>query len=62
MVTFVDSLNVRVANSFVGRWFQLEGSGHPKQRIGSRFTVSYHQSPFLRYYLINLLRPKFVLG
>ncbi|CAK5281425.1 unnamed protein product [Mycena citricolor] len=27
------------ADSVVGRWFRLEGSGHPKERIGSRFTT-----------------------
>ncbi|PBK98553.1 xanthine/uracil permease [Armillaria gallica] len=29
----------KVADSFVGRWFKLEGSGHPKERLGSRFTT-----------------------
>ncbi|KAJ7502794.1 hypothetical protein B0H11DRAFT_1711757, partial [Mycena galericulata] len=28
-----------VADSFVGRWFHLEGSGHSRERIGSRFTT-----------------------
>jgi len=39
MVNFVDRLNARVADSIVGRWFRLEGSGHPKEREGSRFTT-----------------------
>ncbi|KAK0473583.1 permease family-domain-containing protein [Armillaria novae-zelandiae] len=39
MVYFVDLLNAQVADSFVGRWFKLEGSGHPKERVGSRFTT-----------------------
>ncbi|KAJ7585632.1 permease family-domain-containing protein [Mycena floridula] len=39
MVNFFDRLNAHVADSFVGRWFLLEGSGHPKERIGSRFTT-----------------------
>ena len=30
---------VQVADSFVGRYFRLEGSGHPKEREGSRFLV-----------------------
>ncbi|KAK0447385.1 permease family-domain-containing protein [Desarmillaria tabescens] len=38
MVHFLDLLNAQVADSFVGRWFKLEGSGHPKERVGSRFT------------------------
>ncbi|KAL0573997.1 hypothetical protein V5O48_007966 [Marasmius crinis-equi] len=38
MVSFFDRLNAQVADSFVGRWFKLEGSGHPRERIGSRFT------------------------
>ncbi|KAL5522042.1 hypothetical protein ACEPAF_1898 [Sanghuangporus sanghuang] len=37
MVSFIDRLNARVAASAVGRWFRLEGCGHPKQRVGSRF-------------------------
>lgn len=37
MITFFDRLNAQVANSIVGRWFQLEGSGVEKEREGSRF-------------------------
>ncbi|EJD00393.1 uncharacterized protein FOMMEDRAFT_22208 [Fomitiporia mediterranea MF3/22] len=37
MVSFVDRFNARVAASAFGRWFRLEGSGHPRQRVGSRF-------------------------
>ncbi|KAH9849108.1 permease family-domain-containing protein [Lenzites betulinus] len=37
MVAFTDRLNAVVADSFVGRYFRLEGSGHPKEREGSRF-------------------------
>ncbi|KAI8956659.1 hypothetical protein F5Y11DRAFT_353423 [Daldinia sp. FL1419] len=36
-MTWVNGLNMRVAKSPVGRWFQLEGSGHPKERKGSYF-------------------------
>ncbi|KAL4065545.1 permease family-domain-containing protein [Scleroderma yunnanense] len=36
-VTFADRLNARVADSAIGRWFRLEGSGHPGEREGSRF-------------------------
>ncbi|KAJ7874698.1 permease family-domain-containing protein [Mycena olivaceomarginata] len=39
MVHAFDLLNAHIADSFVGRWFRLEGSGHPKERIGSRFTT-----------------------
>ncbi|KAF7291523.1 Purine transporter [Mycena kentingensis (nom. inval.)] len=39
MVHFLDLLNAHVADSVVGRWFRLEGSGHPKEREGSRFTT-----------------------
>ncbi|KAJ7209568.1 permease family-domain-containing protein [Mycena pura] len=39
MVHALDLLNAHVADSAVGRWFRLEGSGHPKERIGSRFTT-----------------------
>jgi AGZA family xanthine/uracil permease-like MFS transporter len=38
MVNFsAQGINKRVATSFVGRWFRLEGSGHPLERPGSRF-------------------------
>ncbi|KAI9059415.1 hypothetical protein FKP32DRAFT_1579990 [Trametes sanguinea] len=37
MVGIVDRINAVVADSFVGRHFRLEGSGHPKEREGSRF-------------------------
>ncbi|KAJ6783077.1 hypothetical protein PWT90_06077 [Aphanocladium album] len=30
-------LDTRVAKSFVGRWFRLDGSGHPRERKGSYF-------------------------
>ncbi|EPQ53286.1 xanthine/uracil permease [Gloeophyllum trabeum ATCC 11539] len=36
-ITWADRINARVANSAFGRWFHLEGSGHPKEREGSRF-------------------------
>ncbi|KAF9267194.1 xanthine/uracil permease [Marasmius fiardii PR-910] len=39
MVSHIDRLNAQVADSFIGRWFKLEGSGHPRERIGSRFTT-----------------------
>ncbi|KAF8197060.1 purine transporter [Pholiota molesta] len=31
--------NDRVAKSFVGKWFKLEGSGAKRERIGSKFTT-----------------------
>ncbi|KAI1101669.1 permease family-domain-containing protein [Jackrogersella minutella] len=34
---WVHNVNVKVAKSPVGRWFQLEGSGHPRERKGSYF-------------------------
>lgn len=38
MVNFsAQGINKRVATSFVGKWFRLEGSGHPLERPGSRF-------------------------
>ncbi|KAI1472264.1 uncharacterized protein F4812DRAFT_408183 [Daldinia caldariorum] len=36
-MAWIHDINVRVAKSPVGRWFQLEGSGHPKERKGSYF-------------------------
>lgn len=39
MVSFLDRVNAQVADSFIGRWFKLEGSGHPRERLGSRFTT-----------------------
>ncbi|KAJ7603824.1 permease family-domain-containing protein [Roridomyces roridus] len=35
----LDLIDAHVANSFLGRWFRLEGSGHPKERLDSRFTT-----------------------
>ncbi|KAL7784573.1 hypothetical protein V8C37DRAFT_395703 [Trichoderma ceciliae] len=34
---WMDNVNTKVADSPVGRWFRLEGSGHPKERKGSFF-------------------------
>ncbi|KAI1394851.1 permease family-domain-containing protein [Hypoxylon fuscum] len=34
---WVHKFNAKVAKSPVGRWFQLDGSGHPKERKGSYF-------------------------
>jgi len=39
-VTVVDKINAAVALSPVGTWFRLEGCGHPRERVGSRFLVS----------------------
>lgn len=38
---------LQVADSFVGRWFKLEGSGVAKERQGSRFLVCALPSSFL---------------
>ncbi|KAK5656558.1 hypothetical protein OQA88_4537 [Cercophora sp. LCS_1] len=35
--SFVHNTNLKIAQSPVGRWFRLEGSGHPKERKGSYF-------------------------
>ncbi|KAF8151727.1 xanthine/uracil permease [Crassisporium funariophilum] len=39
MSGFVVKLNDAVARSAAGRWFQLEGSGAKRERVGSRFTI-----------------------
>ncbi|KAF8881607.1 permease family-domain-containing protein [Infundibulicybe gibba] len=39
MVHIIEKVNTKIASSPVGRWFQLEGSGHPKERRGSFFTT-----------------------
>ncbi|CAP60849.1 uncharacterized protein PODANS_1_21180 [Podospora anserina S mat+] len=36
-----ENINQRVAASSVGYWFQLEGSGHPKERKGSQFLTEF---------------------
>ncbi|KAI0020600.1 permease family-domain-containing protein [Xylariomycetidae sp. FL0641] len=36
---WVHDTNARIARSAVGRYFQLDGSGHPKERKGSFFTT-----------------------
>jgi AGZA family xanthine/uracil permease-like MFS transporter len=37
MAGIIHSLNDRVARSSFGRYFLLEGCGHPKERKGARF-------------------------
>jgi hypothetical protein len=32
-----ENVNDKVAASFIGRWFRLDGCGHPLERKGSRF-------------------------
>lgn len=36
-MTFLDTVNTKVATSPVGRWFKLGGSGQPRERKGSYF-------------------------
>ncbi|KAI9461529.1 permease family-domain-containing protein [Russula earlei] len=36
-ITIFDRVNAFAANSFIGRWFKLEGSGVANERQGSRF-------------------------
>jgi len=59
-VTVVDNINAAVALSPVGTWFRLEGCGHPKERIGSRFLVSYDKNPCSA--TLTFPRQKFVLA
>lgn len=35
----VDNLNDAIARSRIGKWFRLDGCGHPLQRQGSKFTT-----------------------
>ncbi|CAM0140792.1 hypothetical protein VKS41_008066 [Umbelopsis sp. WA50703] len=39
MTAWLDKLNARVAQSAFGRYFQLEGSGHRRERKGTLFTT-----------------------
>ncbi|KAF9973993.1 hypothetical protein BGZ73_002715 [Actinomortierella ambigua] len=39
MTGFVERLNNAVAASFIGRWFMLEGSSHPRARANTRFST-----------------------
>ena len=36
-MTWVDTVNTKVAQSIVGRYFQLDGSGAYRERKGTRF-------------------------
>lgn len=36
-MTWIHNTNLKIAQSPVGRWFRLDGSGHPKARKGSYF-------------------------
>lgn len=58
-VTIVDKINATVASSSIGTWFRLEGCGHPRERTGSRFSVSLIEM-FASVTVLNLLRQKFV--
>ena len=39
MAGFVSRLNTAVAQSFVGKWFMLDGSSHPRPRAGTKFST-----------------------
>jgi AGZA family xanthine/uracil permease-like MFS transporter len=39
MTSRVEKLNDRVARSYFGRYFQLENSGHRRERVGTTFTT-----------------------
>ncbi|EUC31747.1 hypothetical protein COCCADRAFT_6421 [Bipolaris zeicola 26-R-13] len=41
MSGLIHKINAVVASSLVGRYFRLEGSGHPKERKGSYFTTEF---------------------
>ncbi|KAH7396691.1 permease family-domain-containing protein [Phaeosphaeria sp. MPI-PUGE-AT-0046c] len=41
MAGWVHNANAAVARSFVGKYFRLEGSGHPKERKGSYFFTEF---------------------
>jgi AGZA family xanthine/uracil permease-like MFS transporter len=38
-MSWIDRLNDGVARSFIGRYFQLEHSGHRRERKGTKFTT-----------------------
>ena len=57
--TIVDKINAAVALSPVGTWFRLEGCGHPKERVGSRFLVSRDEIYSLEL-ILSPQRPNFV--
>jgi hypothetical protein len=50
-MTFIDRTNRRFAGSVFGRYFQLEFSGHPRERKGSRFFTE------IRAGLATLVKP-----
>jgi AGZA family xanthine/uracil permease-like MFS transporter len=39
MTSRIEKLNNRVARSYFGRFFQLENSGHRRERVGTTFTT-----------------------
>ncbi|KAF1845284.1 purine transporter [Cucurbitaria berberidis CBS 394.84] len=41
MAGWIHNANAAVARSFAGRYFRLEGSGHPKERKGSHFFTEF---------------------
>ena len=60
-VTIFDRINAAVAISPIGTWFRLEGCGHPRERVGSRFLVSRNEMFTLKA-ILNFPRPKSVLA
>jgi len=54
MTNWVDKLDARVARSIIGRYFQLEYSGHRRERKGTRFTTELRAGVTVFFAMVNI--------
>lgn len=52
-MTWVDRLNDSVAHSRVGKYFQLENSGHRKERKGTKFSTELRAGLTIFFAMVN---------
>jgi AGZA family xanthine/uracil permease-like MFS transporter len=58
MAAWIDKLNDAVAQSFVGRHFQLEGSGHRRERKNTKFTTELRAGLTIFFAMVILMLEK----
>lgn len=63
-MAWTDTVNEKVARSRVGRYFQLEGSGHKRERKGTRFMTELRAgaTTFFAMVIISLCITYFLLN
>lgn len=60
MVHWVHKINTNVANSVVGRWFHLEGSGVKHERKGSHFLTEIRAGVTTFSAMVYIIRSGFI--